>query len=65
MVIPGDYRIVFGAVSPAGADIYEKPFHVKGTIKSGVLSPNEHWTEEGEPYVLVKQKDKERGRLER
>ncbi len=26
---------------------------VKGTKKSGILQPDEHWTEAGEPYVLV------------
>ncbi|MGB9722001.1 MAG: hypothetical protein ACPL28_11060 [bacterium] len=60
MAKPGNYRIVFATVSQTGTDIAEKSFTIKGTLKSGTLNQNEHWTEEGEPYVLTaRQRDKE------
>uniref|UniRef100_A0A7V0Z5Q7 Uncharacterized protein n=1 Tax=candidate division WOR-3 bacterium TaxID=2052148 RepID=A0A7V0Z5Q7_UNCW3 len=49
VVLPGKYICDICAVS--GSDVHDVHlvFHVKGTIKSGALSPTEHWTEEGEP----------------
>ncbi|MEO0162683.1 MAG: NHL repeat-containing protein, partial [candidate division WOR-3 bacterium] len=50
LFLPGDYIVRLSLDEGAAKTASVK---VKGTIKSGVLSPNEHWTEEGEPYVLV------------
>ncbi|MEO0190986.1 MAG: right-handed parallel beta-helix repeat-containing protein, partial [candidate division WOR-3 bacterium] len=53
VVLPGKYICDIYATSGSDVDDVHLVFRVKGTIKSGVLSSNEHWTEEGEPYVLV------------
>ncbi|MEO0129958.1 MAG: NHL repeat-containing protein [candidate division WOR-3 bacterium] len=51
LCLPGTYRIEFQ--DSIGRLIGSINVIVKGTIKSGVLSPNEHWTEEGESYGLT------------
>ncbi|MGB9722248.1 MAG: FlgD immunoglobulin-like domain containing protein, partial [bacterium] len=44
VVLPGKYICDIYATS--GSDVHDVHlvFHVKGTLKSGTLSPNEHWT---------------------
>lgn len=50
VVLPGNYTIRIRCQQEV---IATTGVTVKGTLKSGVLATNEHWTEEGEPYVLV------------
>jgi len=50
VALPGGYTI---RIYCQGEVIATTGVVVKGTIKSGILSQNEHWTEEGEPYVLT------------
>ncbi|MCX7996034.1 MAG: NHL repeat-containing protein [candidate division WOR-3 bacterium] len=59
LCLPGTYAIEFR--NDIGRLIGSINVIVKGTIKSGVLAQNEHWTEQGEPYVLVKQIDRKCG----
>lgn len=51
LCLPGTYTIEFR--NDFGRLIGSVNVVVKGTIKSGELTQNEHWTEEGEPYVLT------------
>ncbi|MEO0162688.1 MAG: hypothetical protein ABIL74_10515 [candidate division WOR-3 bacterium] len=56
IVLPGVYQIIAEAYGTGGALWYDTKsalVTVKGTLKSGILAQDEHWTEEGEPYVLV------------
>jgi len=50
VVLPGNYVI---RIYCQGQVIATTNVTVKGTLKSGTLAVNEHWTEEGEPYVLT------------
>ncbi|MGB9721998.1 MAG: hypothetical protein ACPL28_11045, partial [bacterium] len=50
VVLPGNYTI---RIWCQGQVIATTGVVVKGTLKSGTLATNEHWTEEGEPYVLT------------
>jgi hypothetical protein len=50
VVLPGNYVI---RIYCQGQVIATSNVTVKGTLKSGTLAQNEHWTEEGEPYVLT------------
>lgn len=53
--LPGYYSVYISAESPVGSHEVSKGFYVKGTIIEypGVLSTDEHWIEESEPYVLT------------
>uniref|UniRef100_A0A7V0Z6Y0 T9SS type A sorting domain-containing protein n=1 Tax=candidate division WOR-3 bacterium TaxID=2052148 RepID=A0A7V0Z6Y0_UNCW3 len=56
IALPGNYQIIAEAYGTGGVFWYDTrstSVTVKGTRVSGTLSPNEHWTEEGEPYVLT------------
>jgi hypothetical protein len=46
VVLPGNYVI---RIYCQGQVIATTSVIVKGTLKSGTLAANEHWTEEGEP----------------
>ena len=50
VALPGDYGI---RIHCQGEVIATTNVTVKGTKVSGILSSDEHWTEPGEPYVLV------------
>jgi len=50
VVLPGEYLI---RISCQGLVIATTTVRVKGTRVAGVLSSDEHWTEQGEPYVLI------------
>jgi len=50
LFLPGDYVV---RLNLNEGDVKTISVKVKGTIKSGTLSPNEHWTEAGGPYVLT------------
>jgi len=50
LFLPGNYIV---RLNLNEGDVKTISVKVKGTIKSGTLSPNEHWTEEGGPYVLT------------
>jgi parallel beta-helix repeat protein len=47
---PGDYTIY---LSLSEGDTEQIQVEIKGTVKGGLLSADEHWTEEDEPYVLT------------
>jgi len=50
VVLPGEYLI---RISCQGEVIATTTVRVKGTRVAGVLSSDEHWTEDDEPYVLT------------
>ncbi|MDH4211378.1 MAG: T9SS type A sorting domain-containing protein [candidate division WOR-3 bacterium] len=51
--LPGKYFFDIFVESAAGSHTVNLEFWIKGTLKSGSLDLEEHWTEEGEPYVLT------------
>ena len=53
LVLPGNYKVRIISKSRIGNDTVDLALKVKGTLKSGTIKFNEHWTRDGSPYVIV------------